>query len=107
MAIVVKIQKLVVPLGYYSDRILDEGYDNQKAANGRKVSAHHHLVSNNILACGNRRSRPDPTYGLTGSLSESRRSSILLVCCLMASRGLDSVESSLTGPPKGLEAPMP
>lgn len=37
MTVVVKIQQLVVPLGYYSERILDEGYDNQKAANGREV----------------------------------------------------------------------
>lgn len=37
MTVVVKIQQLVVPLGHYSERILDEGYDNQKAANGREV----------------------------------------------------------------------
>lgn len=40
MAVVVKIQQLVVPLGHDSERILDEGYDNQKAANGGEVSVY-------------------------------------------------------------------
>lgn len=38
MTVIVEIQQLVVPLGYYSERILDEGYDNQEAANGREIA---------------------------------------------------------------------
>lgn len=41
------------------------------------------------------------TYGFRGPLRESRMSSILLVCALMASRGLGSLPSIL-GPPKGV-----
>lgn len=40
------------------------------------------------------------TYGLMGSLSVSRKSSILLVCSLMASRGLGSLDMSVLGAPK-------
>ena len=39
------------------------------------------------------------TYGLTGSLRVSRKSSILLVCSLIWSRGLGSWLSPLEGPP--------
>ena len=40
MTVVVKIEELVVPLGYYSEGILNKGHHNQKAANGRKVSVY-------------------------------------------------------------------
>jgi hypothetical protein len=39
-------------------------------------------------------------YGLSGSLKVSRKSSILLVCSLIASRGLGSLDISELGPPK-------
>ena len=41
----------------------------------------------------------DMTYGFNGSLKVSRKSSILLVCSLIASRGLGSVAMFLEDPP--------
>jgi hypothetical protein len=46
------------------------------------------------------------TYGFTGSLSVSKKSSILLVCSLIASSGLGSLlESPLLGPPNEVWPP--
>lgn len=36
--VVMEVKQLVVPLRYYSQRIFEEGYDDQKAANGWEVS---------------------------------------------------------------------
>ena len=46
-----------------------------------------------------------PTYGLMGSLNVSSRSSILDVCCRMASSGLGSA-ASFCAPPKAFWPPM-
>jgi hypothetical protein len=101
VAVIVQIQQLVVPLRYYSDRILDEGYDDQEAADGGQVARRG--VSGSGEATKENR---ETTHGLIGSLKVSRRSSTLLVCWRIASSGLCPVVSS-DGPPKGLGAAMP
>ena len=103
MAVVVEIQQLVAPLRYYSERILDEGNDNEETTDGRKIATHDSVSWGSIGACGKGTAS---TYGLSGSLMVSIKSSILLVCCLMASSGPASGFSSLD-PPKGFCAPMP
>ena len=101
MTVVVKVEQLVAPLCYYSDRILDEGDDNEESSDGREVAARD--SQHGKEGGGGRGS----TYGLRGSLRVSRRSSILLVWALMASRGLEFAVSASLCPPKGLWAPMP
>lgn len=60
-----------------------------------------------VLLQGRRpRARAGSTHGFTGSASVSSQSSILLVCSLMASKGLGSlVASARPGPPNGLWLP--
>jgi hypothetical protein len=36
--VVAQVQQLVAPLRYYSESVLNEGDDNQKAANGGKIA---------------------------------------------------------------------
>jgi hypothetical protein len=38
VAVVVQVEELVVPLCYYSDDVLDEGYDDEEAADGWQVT---------------------------------------------------------------------
>lgn len=45
VAVIVKIQQLVAPLGDDSERILEEGDDNQKSSNCRHVSTMRRRVS--------------------------------------------------------------
>lgn len=114
MTIVVQVKQLVIPLCYYSDGVLNEGHDDQEAADGGQVAGGRAPVS----AFGSAKDQPKinqdkrgkcdswNTHGLIGSLTVSRRSSILLVCWRIASSGLWADLSS-AGPPKGLGAAMP
>lgn len=102
VAVVVQVQQLVVPLCYYSDRVLNEGHNDQEAADGGQVARRG--VSGSGEAT--RENSWETTHGLIGSLKVSRRSSTLLVCWRIASSGLCPVLSS-DGPPKGLGAAMP
>ena len=108
MAVVMEIKELVVPLRKYSEGILEVGHDDQEPANGGKIAICAAGVS--TLFCARRQIesgmwRARGTHGLMGSLMVSSRSSILLVCSLIASRGFDSDFSSLD-PPKGLGAEL-
>lgn len=78
VAVVVEVQQLVAPLGDDTERILEERDNDQETANGWEIPrsmrgkvSRHALGSSRILTSF--------TYGLTGSLNESSRSSTLLV----------------------------
>jgi hypothetical protein len=45
VAVIVKIQQLVAPLGDDSERILEEGNDNQESPDSRQVSTMRRRVS--------------------------------------------------------------
>lgn len=45
VAVVVKVQQLVAPLGDDSERILEEGNDDQKSSNSRQISTMRRRVS--------------------------------------------------------------
>lgn len=45
VAVIVKIQQLVAPLSHDSERILEEGNDNQESSNSRHISTMRRRVS--------------------------------------------------------------
>lgn len=89
MTVITQVEKLVVPLGQYTQAVLEEGDDDQESADHRHVSGQ--AVSSALLRpSGPRPHVLDVTYGFTGSARVSSISSSLLVCCLIASKALPS-----------------
>ena len=78
MSVVAQVQKLIGPLGDDAERILNECDDDQEASNGWEVTVFRDPVLAQACSAINRESR-NSTHGFKGSLTESRRSSILLV----------------------------
>lgn len=94
MSVVVKVGELVVPLGDDAQGILEEGHDDEEAANRRDITMP-------VLADIALKENMSKTHGLTGCDKVSSQSSILLVCSRMASSGLGSLmASACPGPPK-------
>ena len=106
MPIVAKVEELIVPLRGNSQAIFEEGDDDQESTNGRYISVLRQLrvlISTNPLlfvsifplpGAASRSKQRERTYGLIGSEIVSNQSSILLVCCRIASSGLGSLVAS-------------
>lgn len=78
VAVVMEVQQLVAPLGDDTERILEERDNDQESANGWEVAR---SMRGKVSRCplGSFTIVASFTYGLTGSLNESSRSSTLLV----------------------------
>ena len=86
---VVEICQLIVPLRNDPNCVLEERDHDQEASNSGQISTSVQHSNSHVIpysSCF--------TYGLIGSDIVSSQSSILLVCSLMASRGLGSFVAS-------------
>ena len=105
--VVVEVLQLVGPLRYDAEGIFEEGDDDEESANCWEVSVELPVSFHPCIELVSRVPRSpwfpagESTHGRMGSPIASRYSSILFVCCLMASSGLGSlVALLLLGPPK-------
>ena len=114
VSVIVEIDELVAPLSDDSERVFQEGDNDEKAANRWKISTAISISKykskkkfgrrfnmRKAIVCN--RECDGEAYGFTGSDNVSSQSSILLVCSRIASRGLGSlVASARPGPPNRL-----
>ena len=115
MSVVVQVEQLITPLRDNSKSIFQEGNHNEETSNCWEVSidsiSQHKIAVVRIVKGWVNGMRKPPksklpargpisrlswgeTYGFTGSLKVSKRSSILLVCARMVSRELGLFVSS-------------